>query len=159
MLMCGAKARRSAFENWHVIMAALRFPSLPTLVQLLTGAFITGYGPPDGFCYDSTWVSLLRNADQSRLCVSGRSAFPLLSLCAVSCPSVSCADTPIQDDTRLEDYNVPFLVDLFVNRWVLLAWGHRLCVCVWLLPMQCAPLCSRCPGVTWVPVSRVVVGC
>ena len=56
-------------------------PSLGSATELLTGAFITGYGPPAGFCYD-----------------------------------MGCSDTPIQDDERLEDFNVPILVDLFVNR-------------------------------------------
>ncbi len=55
--------------------------SLGPAAQVLTGAFITGYGPPSGFCYDQ-----------------------------------SCSDTPIQDDPRLSDVNVDFLVDLFVNR-------------------------------------------
>jgi hypothetical protein len=54
---------------------------LAAISQVLTGAFITGYGPPDGFCYDQ-----------------------------------SCSDPPIQDDERLEDFNVPYTVDLFVNR-------------------------------------------
>ena len=49
--------------------------------QVLTGAFVTGYGPPGGFCYD-----------------------------------MRCSDMPIQDDERLEDFNVPFVVDLFVNK-------------------------------------------
>lgn len=55
--------------------------SLGPSAQVLTGAFITGYGPPDGFCYDQ-----------------------------------SCSDPPIQDDTRLYDYNVQDRVNLFVNR-------------------------------------------
>jgi hypothetical protein len=58
--------------------------SLGPSAQVLTGAFITGYGPPDGFCYDQ-----------------------------------SCSDPPIQDDTRLYDYNVEDRVNLFVNRCVL----------------------------------------
>jgi hypothetical protein len=28
---------------------------------------------------------------------------------------MSCADTPMMDDPNLEDYNVPFLVDQFVQ--------------------------------------------
>jgi hypothetical protein len=60
----------------------LKTPPPPRLLlQVLGGAFITGYPPPDGFCYD-----------------------------------VQCADPPVQDDPALEDYNVPFLVDLFVER-------------------------------------------
>ena len=49
--------------------------------QVLGGAFITGYGPPSGFCFDSR-----------------------------------CSDAnPIQDDPRLEDNNVDYMVDLFVR--------------------------------------------
>ena len=50
--------------------------------QVFTGAFLTSYRAPEGFCYDT----------------------------------IHCTDAPIQDDPRLEDYNVDTIVDLFVDK-------------------------------------------
>ena len=43
---------------------------------------------------------------------------------------VGSSDTPIQDDPTLEDYNVDYIVDLFVNETIQQAEGYR---AVWML--------------------------
>ncbi len=90
--------------------------------QVLAGALITGYPPPAGFCYDGERGPWWRCANVCSCCARPFATWHLFHSDTCKCISlsctVSCSDPPVMDDPRLEDYNVPYLVDLFVNTCV-----------------------------------------
>jgi hypothetical protein len=119
--------------------------SLPE-AQVLTGAFITGYGPPDSFCYDIFCADspvqddmslevggaccILRHVPRDPTSTWAFSAVTVVVVVVAAVVVVLCAVVVVvvvvvvlchrqRFQVRcalLQDYNVPYLVDLFVNR-------------------------------------------